>query len=151
MENHDTEASAHKVVYLVIPTRFQWDEDSEFYYPDGYETPMGVYESRMRAEMRCLKATLDFLEENDDGDEPAYALRYFRHLFDSMRYVRDPFTDYDAERISKIKEAAATDPKFAYGMFMEFLLELSDWKATKLLTMIGVTPFHVTKLVLNQD
>jgi hypothetical protein len=132
MENHDTEASAHKVVYLVIPTRFQWDEDSEFYYPDGYETPMGVYESRMRAEMRCLKATLDFLEENDDGDEPAYALRYFRHLFDSMRYVRDPF-------------------KFAYGMFMEFLLELSDWKATKLLTMIGVTPFHVTKLVLNQD
>jgi len=148
--------SSVNTVYAVVPTHYNSVDSDEHYYADGYELPIALFESKVKADIFCLneifKFLADFSDEDDterneeDEDETSIALQYFRYMFDNMRWVHDPFDKDEIKKILEIRSASEKDKKLAYGLFKDFLFSLNDWKAEKFLQMISITPFTVVKL-----
>lgn len=147
-------ASVDRQMYVLVPQRYGWDEDREEYDPDGYESPIMCFESKVKAEAAQIAQTMGFLFSEDMEDGGDYFFRYFPA---SLRYFRSAFrynTNVPEEQAvsNKISEAVNHgNMKEASDIATNFLSNLPDDRVMKILRDIGAVPYHVASVLFKND
>jgi hypothetical protein len=144
-----TVSAAFRSVYVICPTDYEWDTETEVYYPSGYNSPRHVFESKPKADNKLLNLTFEFLEmeDSDEGPEnPAYALRYFPNMFRSLSYLGKEFDGDDVDQLVAIRSLSEKDPEIAFIQFVAYAKDLPDWKALKLFYKTQITPYYIFKM-----